>query len=755
MKTHVLGFPRMGVQRELKFALESYWKGNSTLDELSKISRELRLNHWSVQKKAGLSCVSTGDFSWYDHVLDTAVLLGVIPKRFRDLPSGGAELYFAMARGDQKKNIPAMEMTKWFDTNYHYIVPEIEADCSPRLSSSKIFEETREAVEAGFDVKPVLLGPISFLALAKDVDGFDRWSILPQLLAVYKEILTILSANCQWVQLDEPVLCSDMSEKERNHFTTAYQFLNSSNINIKILLTTYFDELDDNLDVALDSGCAGLHLDLVRGGKNLDEILNRFPENMILSAGIVEGRNIWRNDYAASLDILNKIQAKLGRDRMMLASSCSLLHCPETLECETKLDSEIKSWLAFASEKCQEIMELKTLVTEEAACDALQNNQFVIESRRQSRRVHNESVQKRCTEITDEMKHRKDSYALRKDAQRWLNLPLFPTTTIGSYPQTDEIRRHRNDFIKGSITEEAYNSFIENEIDKVVRKQEEIGLDVLVHGEPERNDMVKYFGDQLAGFCVTQNGWVQSYGSRCVKPPVIYGDVSRPHPMTIRWIQYAQSLTKKPLKGMLTGPVTILCWSFVRDDLDRSEVCQQIALAMRDEVCDLEKAGIHIIQIDEAALSEGCPIKAKNRPDYFRWAVGAFRLTTSGVENSTQIHSHMCYSEFNRMIHAIADMDADVISIESSRSKMELLEAFADFEYPNEIGPGVYDIHSPRIPSKEEIIDLLHKAVAWIPAERLWVNPDCGLKTRSWDEVVPSLENMVAAARTLRCEHQK
>ncbi len=508
MKTHVLGFPRMGVQRELKFALESYWKGNSTLDELQKISRELRLNHWKVQKNAGLSFVSTGDFSWYDHVLDTAVLLGVIPKRFRDLPSGSAELYFAMARGDQKKNIPAMEMTKWFDTNYHYIVPEIDTDCSPCLCSSKIFDETREAVEAGFEVKPTLLGPISFLALAKNDDDFDRWHLLPRLLAVYKEILTKLSAYGQWIQLDEPILCSDMSEKERNRFTTAYQFLNSIPINVKLLLTTYYDGLDDHLDLALDSGCAGLHLDLVRGGMNLDDILNRFPEKMILSAGIVEGRNIWRNDYAASLEILNKIKAKLGMDRMMIASSCSLLHCPETLEFETKMDSEIKSWLAFASEKCEEITELKTIVTEGTPCEAEQNNQFVIESRRQSRRVHSESVQKRCSEITEEMKHRQHSYNLRKESQRWLSLPLFPTTTIGSYPQTDEIRRYRNDFVHGRITEETYNSFIENEIAKVIRKQEEIGLDVFVHGEPERNDMVKYFGDQLNGFCVTQNGWV-------------------------------------------------------------------------------------------------------------------------------------------------------------------------------------------------------------------------------------------------------
>ena len=755
MKTHVLGFPRMGIQRELKFALESYWKKNSQLDELQKVSRQLRLKHWQLQHNAGLSFVSTGDFSWYDHVLDTAVMLGAVPKRFRHLPPNDADTYFSMARGNQASNIPAMEMTKWFDTNYHYIVPEIDADYEPKWASTKLPDETREAKHAGFDAKPVLLGPITFLALSKGTDGFDPWKKLPQLISVYEQIIAKLAEECQWIQMDEPILCSDMTEAMRQYFKTTYDQLNQTAGKAKLLLTTYFDDLDDNLDIALGSHCAGLHLDLVRGGRNLDEILACFPDSMLLSAGMVEGRNIWRNDYATSWETLKKIKEKLGPERLMIGSSCSLLHCPVSLQTEEKLDKELKSWLSFSAEKCCEIVELARIVDEDNLGEAGLNNRFMIESRRQSTRVHHEAVQKRCSEITDGMKHRTSPYSVRKKAQGWLNLPLFPTTTIGSFPQTGEIRRFRTEYNKGIITERNYDDFIQWSIKDTIQKQEEIGLDVLVHGEPERNDMVKYFGDQLDGFCATQNGWVQSYGSRCVKPPIIYGDVSRPKPMTIQWICYAQSQTEKPVKGMLTGPVTILCWSFVRDDIDRSEVCQQIALAMRDEVGDLEKAGIHIIQIDEAALSEGCPIKAKNRADYFTWSVEAFRLTTSGVQDSTQIHSHMCYSEFNKMIRAIADMDADVISIESSRSKMELLEAFQDFEYPNEIGPGVYDIHSPRIPTKEEILDLLQKAVKSVPIERLWVNPDCGLKTRNWDEVIPSLTNMVEAAREMRKIYDK
>ncbi len=755
MKTHVLGFPRMGLHRELKFALESYWKKIYTLDELLEVSRNLRFRHWQIQQDAGLSLVATGDFSWYDHVLDMAVMLGAIPARFRHLPENSAEAYFSMARGNQDTNIPAMEMTKWFDTNYHYIVPEIDSNYKPILASTKIFEETQEARDAEFNVKPILLGPITFLALSKGINGFDPWNKLPQLVSIYEEIIAKLAKSTEWIQIDEPVLCSDMTANMRENFTNTWHRLNASAGNVKLLLTTYFDDLDDNLDIALDSHSAGLHLDLVRGGRNIDDILERFPESMILSAGIVDGRNIWRNDYVKSWKILSKIDAKLGMDRMMIGSSCSLLHCPISLETEKELDAELKSWFTFSTEKCREIVELSEITEQKELGEAGMNNQFIIQSRHGSTRVHNKDVKKRCSEVLESMKHRTSSYPDRKKAQSWLNLPLFPTTTIGSFPQTDEIRRFRKDLMLGKVDARNYNDFIQWSIKFTIQKQEEIGLDVLVHGEPERNDMVKYFGDQLNGFCTTHNGWVQSYGSRCVKPPVIYGDVSRPSPMTISWIRYAQSCTDKPVKGMLTGPVTILCWSFVRDDLDRSEVCQQIALAMRDEVNDLENAGIRIIQIDEAALSEGCPIKAKKRADYFKWAVDAFRLTTSGVQDSTQIHSHMCYSEFNKMIRAIADMDADVISIESSRSKMELLEAFRDFEYPNEIGPGVYDIHSPRIPSKEEILELLQKAVKLVPIERLWVNPDCGLKTRQWEEIIPSLTNLVEAAREMRKLYQK
>ena len=525
--------------------------------------------------------------------------------------------------------------------------------------------------------------------------------------------------------------------------------LNRAAHGAKILLTTYFDAVDEHLDLALRSGCAGLHLDLVRGGQNLAEILDRFPKEMILSAGMVEGRNIWRNDYAASLEILQQLQERLG-DRLMVASSCSLLHAPVDLEHEKALDPELKSWMAFAKQKCVEVRELADLAAGQADPAILEANQQAIQSRRTSRRVHRTDVAERLAAVEESMLHRKSPRTIRKNAQRELGLPLLPTTTIGSFPQTDVIRRTRREYKKGLLSREEYEQFLRRTISETVRIQEELGLDVLVHGEPERNDMVEYFGERLDGFCFTENGWVQSYGSRCVKPPIIFGDVARPHAMTVESICFAQSLTQKPMKGMLTGPVTILCWSFVRDDLPRREVCRQIALAMRDEVTDLESAGIRVIQIDEAALSEGMPVKERDRESYLRWAVEAFRLATSPVTDATQIHSHMCYSEFNTILRAIAEMDADVISIEASRSKMELLDGFKDFDYPNDIGPGVYDIHSPRIPSKEEIVELLRRALAVLPSDRLWVNPDCGLKTRTWDEVRPSLRNMVAAAKEVR-----
>jgi len=749
MKNHVLGYPRIGAQRELKTALESFWKGSTSEAQLLDCCKSIRLERWKNQQDAGLSTVAVGDFSMYDHVLDTSIMLGALPKRFRHLPSEAVETCFKMARGDEDAKIPAMEMTKWFNTNYHYIVPEIDGTFKPKLSNRKIIEETQEAVIAGFLPKPVLVGPITYLALSKGVDGYNCWRKLDAVVDVYAEVISQLSRLCTWIQIDEPILCSDLPQDARNKFAAVYEELNLAAGQSNLLLATYFDVLDDNLDLALNSGCAGLHLDLVHGGNNLDEILKTFPADMILSAGIVDGRNIWKNDFAASVNTLEKIRSKIG-NRTMVASSCSLLHVPVDLSHESKLDTELKSWMAFAVQKCAEINILSDIITGKAHNAEQEENQAAICSRHNSSKVHNPGVTERMLAVTESMYCRSGDYKVRKNAQNWLDLPLFPTTTIGSFPQTGEIRKMRRAFKKNEVSEEQYTEFLKQEIAEVVKKQEEIGLDVLVHGEAERNDMVEYFGQQMDGFCFTENGWVQSYGSRCVKPPVIFGDVSRPASMTVKWIEYAQSLTEKPMKGMLTGPVTILCWSFVRDDISRPEVCKQLALAILDEVKDLEQAGIRIIQIDEAALSEGMPLKERNRAYYLKWAVDSFRLATSGVKNSTQVHTHMCYSEFNKIIQPIAEMDADVISIESSRSKMELLEAFRTFEYPNEIGPGVYDIHSPRVPDKKEIVDLLGKACKYISSERLWINPDCGLKTRSWKEVIPSLRNMVAAAVELR-----
>ncbi|MDD5729070.1 MAG: 5-methyltetrahydropteroyltriglutamate--homocysteine S-methyltransferase, partial [Victivallales bacterium] len=703
MKNHILGYPRFGAGRELKSALEAFWKGDISEPQLEDCCRSLRHKHWKIQQDAGLSWVAVGDFSMYDHILDTSAMLGAVPQRFRHLAPGTVAGYFKMARGDADNGIPAMEMTKWFNTNYHFIVPEIDAAFEPRLSSRKLIAETLEAIAAGFSPKPVLVGPVTYIALSKGVNGYDCWQKLNAVVEVYAKALAQLDKHCEWIQIDEPILTADLPQAGRDAFISVYRKLNAAVKKAKLLLTVYFDVLDDNLDLALNSGCAGLHLDLVRGGGNLDEVLERLPQDMMLSAGIVEGRNIWKNDFAASLDTLEKIKEKLG-ERMLVASSCSLLHVPADLNSENKLDAELKSWMAFALQKCSEVNTLSALLTGKFLDVEFAENQAAILARRTSTRVHDGNVDDRVRAVTESRYHRSGNYQSRKKAQDWLKLPLFPTTTIGSFPQTGEIRSMRRAFRQGKINREQYTEFLRREIAGVIARQEEIGLDVLVHGEPERNDMVEYFGQQLNGFCFTENGWVQSYGSRCVKPPVIFGDVSRPLPMTVDWIKYAQSLTMKPVKGMLTGPVTMLCWSFVRDDIPRSEVCTQLALAILDEVRDLEQAGIRIIQIDEAAFSEGMPVKERDRSAYLEWAVRTFRLATSGVKDSTQIHTHMCYSEFNRIIRAIAAMDADVISIEASRSKMELLEAFRDFEYPNEIGPGVYDIHSPRIPSRAEML---------------------------------------------------
>ncbi|HBF33597.1 TPA: 5-methyltetrahydropteroyltriglutamate--homocysteine S-methyltransferase [Candidatus Sumerlaeota bacterium] len=754
MQTHVLGFPRFGVNRELKKALEGYWIGAIPAQELIATCELLKKRHWQVQKDAGLSLVATGDFSLYDHMLDTTALLGAVPERFEQSASGiDLDLYFKMARGDAKNNVAAMEMTKWFNTNYHYIVPEFTPSLRLSLSSKTIIEDTKKAIELGYKPKPALVGPITYLSLAKDLDGANRWERLEEITAIYATVLSELGSLCEWIQIDEPILCADMSPEAQAGFAATYAALNKAAGKAKLLLTTYFERLDENLNLALASGCAGLHLDLVRGKDALEGVLERLPQTMTLSVGLVDGRNIWKTDLAQALETLRMVASRIGLDRLMVGSACSLLHAPVDLAYEKKLAPELKSWMAFAVQKCREITVLGDVLTGKGCAAELKENAIAMTSRRASPKTKREDVRKRSAGVTPQMLQRKSAYPVRKQAQAWLDLPLFPTTTIGSFPQTSEIRNARQQFRKGEMTAETYEDFLKNEIRKTIKIQEDLGLDVLVHGEAERNDMVEYFGQQLDGFCFTENGWVQSYGSRCVKPPVIYGDVARRIPMTVGWITYAQSLTKKPMKGMLTGPVTILCWSFVRDDMHRSEVCKQIGLAIRDEVVDLEKSGIRIIQIDEAALSEGMPIRQADAAAYLRWAVDAFRLTSSGVEDKTQIHSHMCYSEFNKIIRSIAEMDADVISIEASRSKMELLEAFQQFDYPNEIGPGVYDIHSPRVPSESEILRLLQNALLHITKERLWVNPDCGLKTRAWPETLASLTNMVAATQTLRKLH--
>lgn len=753
MKSHVPGFPRIGAQRELKKALEDHWKGALSEKELAEKGRELRKRNWQIQKDAGLTFVATGDFSLYDHVLDITSMLGAIPERFRSEPdSPDPDAYFKMARGDIRKNIPAMDMTKWFDTNYHYIVPEITPDMKMELSSEKILNETREALSLGFSPKPVLVGPITWLSLAKEYNGADKWGKIDEILAVYSQVIGDLSSLCQWIQIDEPILSTNMHPEAKKAFVPALKNLKKASGKTKILLATYFGEAGQNLKYMLESGCDGIHLDLDRGIGQLDEVLASIPKAMVFSAGIVNGRNIWRADLEKAVSTLKKITAIKNPGEIMVSSSCSLLHVPVDLSLEADLDPEIKSWMSFAVQKCREVATLEAIVSgKDRHEDDVAASKKALENRAESEKVHSDAVKKRTENISKDMFSRKSPFAERNKIQKKeLKLPFLPLTTIGSFPQTREIRSARLDFRKGRISAKDYEDFMKEKIKEAVDIQERLGFDVLVHGEPERNDMVEYFGEQLEGFCFTSNGWVQSYGSRCVKPPVIYGDVSRPGPMTLKWILYAQFLSKKPVKGMLTGPVTILCWSFERDDLERSEVCRQIALAIRDEVKDLEEAGINIIQIDEAAFREGMPLDTKGGREYLKWAVESFRLSSSCVSDSTQIHTHMCYSEFNEIMPGIAAMDADVISIESSRSGMELLNAFADFKYPGEIGPGIYDIHSPRVPSEEEMKALIEKALKVIPAERLWINPDCGLKTRAWPETLKSLENMVKAARQIR-----
>ncbi|MBI2295616.1 MAG: 5-methyltetrahydropteroyltriglutamate--homocysteine S-methyltransferase [Betaproteobacteria bacterium] len=765
MLTHNLGYPRIGSHRELKRACEDYWSSRISRDELLEAARAIRRNNWQLQRESDIDLIPCNDFPFYDHVLDLSLMVGAIPARYRPLleksDSSELDLYFAMARGYQKDGLDliAMEMTKWFDTNYHYLVPEFTKDQTFSLTSRKALDEFQEARSLGFNAKPVLIGPVSYLLLGKEKEpGFNRLDLLDRLLPVYLQILGELQdLGAKYVQIDEPFLALDLQDKAKHGYVSAYAEIAKACPELKIILATYFAGLDDNTRLAASLPVSFLHLDLARAPAQLDAVLSLIPPELGLSLGVVDGRNVWKNDFVHSLALIAKAVEMLGSERVALAPSCSLLHAPCDLTIENNevaLPGEIKRWLAFARQKLDEVVTLKELAQSDSHrqhSNELKENLLDMESRRQSVLIHKPAVKQRLATVLPGDLSRQSPFSVRQAKQHaLLNLPLYPTTTIGSFPQTDEVRKLRLRFRKGELTQEQYEGAIRRETEQAIRWQEDVGLDVLVHGEFERNDMVEYFGELLEGFAFTANGWVQSYGSRCVKPPIIYGDVERRAPMTVKWSQYAQSLTAKPVKGMLTGPVTILQWSSVRDDQPRSITAKQIALAIRDEVCDLEKAGIRIIQIDEPAIREGLPLRKAEWKDYLRWAVDVFRLASSGVADETQIHTHMCYSEFNDIIDSVAEMDADVITIETSRSQMELLDAFASFHYPNEIGPGVYDIHSPRVPTEKEMCTLLRRARAVLPPRNLWVNPDCGLKTRRWPETRVALANMVAAAKALR-----
>jgi 5-methyltetrahydropteroyltriglutamate--homocysteine methyltransferase len=759
--THNLGFPRIGAQRELKFALEAYWKGESSRSSLQDLGAQLRRRHWGHQ--AALDVVPVGDFAFYDQMLDMSFMLGNLPERVQGFEGDVLDNQFRVARGRSAPTsehagccgggcgVAAGEMTKWFDTNYHYIVPEFTAATRFQLDASRLLDQLTEARLLGVQAKPVIIGPVTYLALGKAKDHSDKLALLDRLLPVYAQLLdTLAEQGVEWVQVDEPILVTDLDAHWKHAFNTAYHQLKASKI--KVLLATYFGPLQDNLHLAANLPVAGLHVDAINGRADIQPLLNLLPAHKVVSLGVINGRNIWKTDLNATLDWLEPLAERLG-DRLWIAPSCSLLHVPVDLDSEQKLDHELKSWLAFALQKLDELRVLAGALNNGRASvkAVLDVNRAAIEARRASQRVNNPAVKAALLKITPDMGLRQSSYAQRAPKQAaLLKLPAFPTTTIGSFPQTANIRHARSEYKAGRLSEASYQAAMKAEIARSVREQEALGLDVLVHGEAERNDMVEYFGEQLEGYAFSQFGWVQSYGSRCVKPPILFGDIRRPKAMTVDWIQYAQSLTARPMKGMLTGPVTILNWSFVRDDQPRSVSCYQLALAIREEVLDLERAGVRVIQIDEAALREGLPLRKSQWHSYLDWAVASFRITANGVDDATQIHTHMCYSEFNDIIQSIADMDADVITIETSRSDMELLDAFEGFQYPNEIGPGVYDIHSPNIPTQAHIEQLMKKAAERVPAQRLWVNPDCGLKTRQWPEVIPALRNMVAAAKALR-----
>ncbi|GFY93487.1 cobalamin-independent synthase family protein [Actinidia rufa] len=757
MASHIVGYPRMGPKRELKFALESFWDGKSSADDLKKVSADLRSSIWKQMSDAGIKYIPSNTFSYYDQVLDTTAMLGAVPPRYGWTGGEiGFDTYFSMARGNA--SVPAMEMTKWFDTNYHFIVPELGPDVKFSYASHKAVEEYKEAKALGVDTVPVLVGPVSYLLLSKPAKGveksFSLISLLDKILPIYKEVVAELkAAGASWIQFDEPTLVKDLESHQLQAFTSAYSHLESSLSGLNVLVETYFADVPAEAFKTLTSleGVTGFGFDLVRGTKTLDLIKGGFPSGKYLFAGVVDGRNIWANDAAASLSILQSLEGIVGKDKVVVSSSCSLLHTAVDLVNETKLDKELKSWLAFAAQKVVEVNALAKALDGRKDEAFFSANAAAQASRKSSPRVTNEAVQKAAAALKSSDHRRATNVSARLDAQqKKLKLPILPTTTIGSFPQTMDLRRVRREF---KAKKRIMSRLLRMKSTKVVKLQEELDIDVLVHGEPERNDMVEYFGEQLSGFAFTVNGWVQSYGSRCVKPPIIFGDVSRPKPMTVFWSSMAQSMTARPMKGMLTGPVTILNWSFVRNDQPRFETCYQIALAIKDEVEDLEKAGINVIQIDEAALREGLPLRKSEEAFYLEWAVHSFRITNCGVADTTQIHTHMCYSNFNDIIHSIIDMDADVITIENSRSDEKLLSVFREgVKYGAGIGPGVYDIHSPRIPSTEEIADRVNKMLLVLETNILWVNPDCGLKTRKYTEVKPALQNMVAATKLIRTQ---
>lgn len=758
---HNLGFPRIGQQRELKKAVEAYWAGELSQDALLQTGKHLRERHWAVQKAAGLDLIPVGDFAWYDQILEWTCLLGAVPARFEHSTTDEVDLdtLFRMARGraPQGKPAAACEMTKWFDTNYHYIVPEIEPEQQFRLARTAILSEIEEAIAQGYTVKPVIPGPLTWLWLAKGeaygegATDTAKLDLLPALLPVYLEVLARIHAlGVEWVQIDEPILAVDLPVQWREAFSDVYATLQRSGL--KVLLATYFDGLRDNVGVVKNLAVAGVHIDAVRAPEQIVAVLEQLSADQVLSVGVIDGRNVWRTDLDRAAHVVKPVKEALG-ERLWLAPSCSLLHVPVDVDLEEGLDAELRSWLSFATQKLQELQWLRAVVdgtVDAATATNLEAQRQALRTRAVSPRTHNAAVGKRMANLASVQRQRAPFVERIAAQQARLQLPAFPTTTIGSFPQTQEIRKLRRDWRSGALGDAAYETAIRAEIERVIRFQEDIDIDVLVHGEAERNDMVEYFGELLGGFAFTQNGWVQSYGSRCVKPPIIFGDVVRPMPMTVAWSQYAQSLTERPVKGMLTGPVTMLQWSFVRDDQTRAETCRQLALVLRDEVHDLEAAGVKIIQIDEPAIREGLPLRKADWAAYLDWAVDCFRIATSDIEQDTQIHTHMCYSEFNDIIEAIAAMDADVITIETSRSNMELLAAFESFHYPNDIGPGVYDIHSPNLPDQAWMVELMRKAAKRLPAERLWVNPDCGLKTRGWAETAAALTTMVAAAKELR-----